>query len=343
MTEPFSLMAKETAEAPAAVQRMLTANNSACQELVRYLKSVTPLLIMTCARGSSDHAATYAKYLIETRLGIPVASVAPSVSAVYRCPQTLRGALFLVISQSGKSPDLVAGATLAKQAGAFVVALVNVTDSPLADEADVVLPLHAGPERSVAATKSFICSVASILQIITLWQGNADLVDALQVLPTHLQNAQQLDWSVAAAPLAEADNLFVVGRGLGFGIAQEAALKLKETACLHAEAFSAAEVQHGPMTLVERGFPVLMFSQPDQTEDSVISLANTFSGRGAQIFLTSEKTSSATPLPTLTGMDPAHAPITQIQSFYSLAEKVSRLRGLNPDQPRYLKKATETR
>ena len=346
MTEPFSLMARETAEAPAAVQRMLTANNSACQELVRHLKSTTPRVIMTCARGSSDHAATYAKYLVETRLGIPVASAAPSVSAVYHSSyshQSMRGTLFLVISQSGQSPDLMASAQRAKRAGAVVVALLNVPYSPLTEVADIVLPLHAGAERSVAATKSFICSVASVLQIVTMWQGNADLIDALQALPTHLQNAQQLDWSSAAGPLAAADNLFVVGRGLGLGIAQEAALKLKETAGIHAEAFSAAEIQHGPMALIGRGFPVLMFSQQDQTEDSVIRLAKTFRSRSAQIFLTCEKTSSVTALPILTGLDPAHAPITYIQSFYGLAEKVAHLRGLNPDQPSYLKKVTETR
>lgn len=342
MTEPLSWMAQETAQAPAAVQRMLAENNVACLELTQHLKTVPPLLIITCARGSSDHAATYAKYLIETRLGIPVVSAALSVSTLYRSPLVMRGALFLTISQSGQSPDLVASAVLAKQAGAFIVALVNVTDSPLADVADVILPLHGGAEYSIAATKSFICSLASILQIVTLWQGNSDLINALQALPAHLHNAQQLDWSIAAHPLADADNLFVVGRGLGLGIAQEAALKLKETACLHAEAFSAAEIQHGPMALVGRGFPVLMFSQQDETEKSVISLATTFSSRSEQIFLTGEKAGSATSLPTLTNLDPAHAPITQIQSFYGLAEKVSRLRGFNPDQPPYLKKTTQT-
>ncbi len=341
MTESPSLMAQETAQAPAAVQRMLSENNTACRQLARRLKSALPLLIITCARGSSDHAATYAKYLIETRLGIPVASAAPSVSALYATPQNLRGALFLTISQSGQSPDLIASAQWAKRAGAFIVGLLNVTDSPLANVVDVVLPLHAGAEHSVAATKSFISSLASILQIVTLWQGNADMIDALQALPTHLQNAQQLDWSIAAHPLADTRSLFVVGRGLGFGIAQEAALKLKETACLHAEAFSAAEIQHGPMALVDRDFPVLMFSQADETEASVINLANTFSNRSEQVFLTSS-TSSATSLPTLTALDPAHAPMTQIQSFYGLAEKVSRLRGLNPDQPPHLKKAIQT-
>jgi glucosamine--fructose-6-phosphate aminotransferase (isomerizing) len=343
MTNPHSLMAKETAEAPDAVARMLSENKSICEDLAQRLKPSPPHLIVTCARGTSDHAATYAKYLLETRIGIPVASAAPSVSSVYHSPQAMRGALFLAISQSGKSPDLVAAASLAKQAGALVVAIVNTTESPLADAADIVLPLHAGPELSVAATKSFITSLASILQIVTLWRGDKTTKCTLQDLPEHLTRALELDWSAAAQPIADTENLFVVGRGLGFGIAQEAALKLKETSCLHAEAFSAAEVQHGPMALVGPGFPVLMFSQEDKTENSVINLANTFSTRSEQIFLTSYKSSAATPLPALPNLDPAMAPIAHIQTFYGLAEKIARLRGLNPDEPPHLKKVTETR
>ncbi len=343
MTDSPSLMATETAEAPHAVERMLMENNAACLDLAQRLKPSPPHLIVTCARGTSDHAATYAKYLMETRLGIPVASAAPSVSSVYQSPQAMRGALFLAISQSGKSPDLVATAEGAKQAGALVVALVNVTDSPLADAADVVLPLHAGPELSVAATKSFITSLACILQIVTMWQGDDGAADNLQKLPDHLEAAQALDWSTATEPIAKARSLFVVGRGLGFGIAQEAALKLKETSCLHAEAFSAAEVQHGPMALVGPGFPVLMFSQEDKTEDSVINLATLFAARSEKIYLTSDKSKAATSLPALAGLDPAFTPITQIQTFYGLAEKISRLRGFNPDEPPHLKKVTETR
>jgi glucosamine--fructose-6-phosphate aminotransferase (isomerizing) len=173
--------------------------------------------------------------------------------------------LYLVISQSGKSPDLLRNAQAAKAAGARVVALVNVEDSPLAELADTVLPLCAGPEKSVAATKSYLASLAAILHLGAVWHGDAALVATLADLPASLRRAWQADWQAVTDGLVEAHNLFVLGRGLGLAAAQEAALKFKETCGLHAEAYSSAEVKHGPMALVGPGFPVLAFAQPDET------------------------------------------------------------------------------
>ena len=335
-------MATEAREAPGAVERQLAANADACRELGERLRGLAPPVVVTCARGSSDHAATYAKYLIETQIGVPTASFAPSVSSVYKSRQRMAGTLFLAVSQSGHSPDLVESARAARDAGALVVVLVNQVNSPLADLAEVCLPLWAGPETSVAATKSFIASLSALLQAVSAWSGEKALSEALAQLPSHLETAADLDWRAAVEPFAAAESLLVVGRGLGFGIAQEAALKFKETSRVHAEPFSAAELAHGPMALMREGFPVLAFSQNDQTRKGLKDLAAGLRQRGARLFVAEEGDAEAGRLPVVAAMHPAAAPIAMIQSFYLLAERVARARGLDPDNPPHLKKVTET-
>ncbi len=250
-------MYREAAESAAAVRRQLRANAESMRQLGAVLRRVAPRAVVTIARGSSDHAATYARYLLETRCGVLTASAAPSVSSVYAARPDLRGALCLAISQSGRSPDLLAAADAARASGGLVVALVNAEDAPLAARADHVVWLRAGAETSVAATKSHIASLAAILHLVAEWSTDASLSEALAALPDGLDAAWRLDWSAAIERLKESRNLFVLGRGLGLGVAQEAALKLKETSGLHAEGISAAELQHGPMALVQTRIPGL--------------------------------------------------------------------------------------
>ncbi len=333
-----TLMFREAAETAAVVERQFAANAAVVARLAEDLRREPPPFIATCARGSSDHAATYAKYLFETQLGFVTASVSPSVGSVYEAPQRMRGALFLAISQSGKSPDLLRNAEAARAAGARVVALVNVEDSPLAALADTVLPLHAGPERSVAATKSYLASLSAILQLAALWKNEAPLLDALPRLPDALRAAWEADWSALSEGLADAHNLFVLGRGLGLAAAQEAALKFKETCGLHAEAYSSAEVKHGPMALVGPGFPVLAFAQPDETGAGTLALAEEVRARGAQVWVASEKGD----LPLAQPPHPACAPLLTIQSFYRAINALALRRGHNPDVPPHLNKVTET-
>lgn len=333
-----TLMFREAAETAVVVERQFAANAAVVARLAEELRREPPPFIATCARGSSDHAATYAKYLFETQLGFVTASVSPSVGSVYEAPQRMRGALFLAISQSGKSPDLLRNAEAARAAGARVVALVNVEDSPLAALADTVLPLHAGPERSVAATKSYLASLSAILQLAALWKNEAPLLDALPRLPDALRAAWEADWSALSEGLADAHNLFVLGRGLGLAAAQEAALKFKETCGLHAEAYSSAEVKHGPMALVGPGFPVLAFAQPDETGAGTLALAEEFRARGAQMWVASEKGD----LPLAPPPHPACAPLLTIQSFYRAINALALRRGHNPDVPPHLNKVTET-
>jgi len=333
-----TLMFAEAAQAADVVQAQFQRNQAVLAELAADLRRDPPPFVVTCARGSSDHAATYAKYLFETQLGIVTASASPSVGSVYEARQKLDGALYLVISQSGKSPDLLRNAEAAREAGARVVALVNVEDSPLAQLAHTVVPLHAGPERSVAATKSYLSSLSAILQLAASWRNEKPLLDALEVLPDNLRAAWQADWSPLTEGLVEAHNLFVLGRGLGLAAAQEAALKFKETCGLHAEAYSSAEVKHGPMALVGPGFPVLCFAQPDETEAGMLALAQEFRARGVGVWVSSAHGD----LPLVQSSHPACAPLLTIQSFYRAINALALRRGHNPDVPPHLNKVTET-
>jgi len=332
---------QEAAQAPEAVRLQFERTHSAALALGSALRTLKPRAVVTCARGSSDHAATFAKYLIETRTGVLTASAAPSVSSVYGARQDMRDVLFLAISQSGRSPDLVSATAAAKQAGALVVSLVNAEGSPLAEVSDYALPLCAGPEASVAATKSYIASLAAIVHLVAAWAQDDLLMDSLAVAPEQLRRSWDLDWSAAVPKLSAASSLFVVGRGVGLGIAQEAALKLKETSGLHAEAFSSAEVRHGPQALLKENFPALLFSQNDEAKEGVETLASDLAARGVDVMLAGAAVEGVTVLPSVAA-HPAIQPMLLVQSFYKLANAVAIARGFDPDRPPHLRKVTET-
>ena len=335
-----TLMFQEAASASSVIAQQFEANAPLIAAAVERLKAFAPRSIVTCARGSSDHAATYAKYLFETRLGLVTSSAAPSITSIYFAKQQLEGTLYIAISQSGKSPDLLASVEQAKAGGALTLALVNVEDSPLAQMADIVIPLRAGSEKSVAATKSYLATLGAIMHLVSEWGNDDELKTALKSLPQSLAQAWENDWQAVVDGLKDARNLFVIGRGIGFGAAQEAALKLKETCGLHAEAFTAAEVKHGPMAIVGEGFPVLLFAQQDKTLAGMDSLVEDFRARDAKVFVASESISGS--LPVVQGAHPAIAPMLAVQSFYRMANALSIARGYNPDEPPHLRKVTET-
>ena len=347
-----TLMFQEAGDAPAVIERQFARNASLLAALGERLRRSPPRFIVTIARGSSDHAAAYAKYLFETRLGLVTSSASPAVASVYEAKQSLQGALCIAISQSGKSPDLIKSAEAAKRAGAEVLAFVNVEDSPLAAVADTVIPLHAGPERSVAATKSYLATLAALLQFTAHWSDGPDLHEALATLPGHLRRGWEADWSSLVNGLRHERNLFVVGRGYGLGTALEAALKLKETCGLHAEALSAAEVKHGPMALVGEGFPVLFLAQNDDTLQGTLDVAREFRARGARVWVAAPGVDhdepGALPLAADSAVDssadlsPLATPLVAVQSFYRAANALSLARGFNPDVPPHLRKVTET-
>jgi glucosamine--fructose-6-phosphate aminotransferase (isomerizing) len=334
-------MFAEAAEAPAVVARQAARHRATLIALATALRRDPPRAVVTLARGSSDHAATVARYLVEAHLRLMTSSASPSAASVYDAAPDYDGTLMLAISQSGKSPDLLAAAGMARQGGARLVALVNDETSPLAAMADTCLPLDAGREQSVAATKSFIASVAALLHLVAEWSDDPALLRALEGLPALLQRAWALDWSAALPVLRDANNLYVVARGPGFGIAQEMALKIKETCGFHAEAFSAAEVRHGPMAIVEKGFPVLLLGQDDESLPSVAGLAPDFADRGALVISAGLEGAPGIRLPVLKA-HPALQPLLQVQSFYRLANALAIARGRDPDRPPHLAKVTET-
>jgi glutamine---fructose-6-phosphate transaminase (isomerizing) len=337
-----TLMHREAAEAGAVVRRQTAHNREMMAALGERLRALAPVAVATLGRGSSDNATTFGRYLIETHAGVLTGSTSPSVASVYDAAPDMSRTVMIALSQSGRSPDLIAAAEAAKARGALLVALVNAEESPLAAAADVAIPLCAGAERSVAATKSFVASLSALLHLVAEWTRSAELRGALEALPDALDAAWALDWSAALAPLQDATSLYVVGRGLGYGVAQEAALKIKETCGFHAEAFSAAEVRHGPMALVEDGFPVLLLGQDDESLESVTALANEFSGRGAALLTAGLPTGTpGTALPAIKA-DPIIQPILLVESFYRFANALAVARGRDPDRPPHLAKVTET-
>jgi glucosamine--fructose-6-phosphate aminotransferase (isomerizing) len=333
-------MYREAAEAPDCVENQLQRNAATLASLAGRLRTNPPVAMVTIARGSSDHAATYARYLVEMQLGVLSSSLSPSIYSVFKAPLSLENSLCLAISQSGRSPDLIAAATAARDSGAIVVALVNDPDSPLADTASIVLPQGAGPEKSAAATKSFITSLSAIAQMVALWSGDDAMQSALPRLPSAMAKAWEEDWSPCRETLQTADHLYTVGRGLHLSIAQEAAHKLKETCMIHAEAYSSAEVLHGPNELAGEGFPVLLFRSEDAGDESVVEAARRLAAQGASVMMAGGGDRGNLPIPR--APHPALAPILQIQAFYRVANALACDRGYNPDQPRHVQKVTHT-
>ena len=336
-----TLMFEEAADASNAVRAQLQYGSAAMRALGATLRKLNPRAVITCARGSSDHAATYAKYLIETHAQVLTASAAPSVSSVYGVTQDVRGCLVLAISQSGRSPDLLATVASAKASGATVLALCNSADSPLMAAADLVIELHAGPERSVAATKSYLASLSAIAQLVAAWKEDAQLEAGLAQLPDLMDRSWALDWSAALPELESAENLYVVGRGLGLSAAQEVALKCKETCGIHAEAFSSAELRHGPFALLRKGFPALLLAQHDGTQPGIEALAIELARRGVPVLLAGAYAAGSISLPSVEAAAEL-APILLVQSAYRMIASLAVRRGLDPDRPPHLHKITET-
>ncbi len=339
-----TFMGAEIAEAGEAVRRQLTANAGPTAELAADLRARNPAFAATIARGSSDHAALYLKHLVELKLALACASLPPSIASLYHAPLRLNGSAAISISQSGRSPDIVAMQRAAKDHGAVTIALVNDEASPLARDAHALLPLHAGAERSVAATKSMIASLAAAASLVARWSADSELLAALAKLPSVLDMSSAAPEAAAAIEaLAKASSLFVIGRGATHAVAAEAALKLKETSAIHAEAFSSAEVLHGPAGVIGPGFPVLAFAPADAARPGFFDALERLASFGAAPLVVDTEPHARWPTVTvLDGGHPLLTPIVALHAFYRVAEATARRRGRNPDQPPHLKKVTET-
>ncbi|WP_353512475.1 SIS domain-containing protein [Thermus sp. LT1-2-5] len=340
-----SFMRHEAEEAPQVVERLLRENEAEVRSLAAFLRRRPPALVLTVARGSSDHAALFAKYLLEARLEWPVLSLAPSVLTLYRArPRLPHPALLLAYSQSGESPDLLEVVRAYRERGVLTVALVNREESPLAQAAEVVLPLHAGEEKAVAATKSFLAMLAATAHLLAHTLEDPRLRQTLPALPEALSQALAPQGDLGY--LEEVENLFVLGRGFTFPVALEAALKLKEVAALHAEGFSLAEFLHGPQALLEEGFPVLALAQKDEALEETLKTLEGLRAKGAHLLVLSPEPDALalahTPLALPVALGPELTPLLLIQAFYPLAEALARARGQDPDRPRHLRKVTRT-
>jgi len=336
-------MAAEIKETPAVLSRQWAMNAEANQRLAARFSADPPRFAVTIARGSSDHAALYLKTLVEQCVSVAVASLSPSLASLYHARLRLEGAAAFTISQSGRSPDIVAMQRAARDGGAYAVALVNDAASPIAAEADATLPLQAGDEIAVAATKTMIASLFAAASLVAHWSGLKPLLAALEALPSRLTAKTAPTSHALIEALSPASSLFTLGRGATLAAAMEAALKLKETSALHAEAFSSAEVLHGPAGLVERGFPVLAFLPTDAARAGMLEALDRLAGFGARAFVVDVEAHAR--WPTLSAPDAGHAllqPIASLYAFYVFAEALARHRGRDPDSPPHLRKVTQT-
>ena len=339
----MSRMLDEAREAPQVVARQLREDGDRWRALGERLRSQPPASLLTIARGSSDHAAHYAAFLVMARLGRLVTSMPMSLVTLYQSEILCDGLASFAFSQSGQSPDVVGPTQYFRRRGALTCAFVNDAASPLARAAEWLFPLHAGAETSVAATKSFIAQLVAGARLAAAWQDDATLSAAREQLPQALEQACRLDWSPALDVLGDADRLFVIGRGLGLPVAMEAALKFKETCAIQAEAFSGAEIQHGPMRLIEEGYPLLVFAPRGPAQAGLLELAQVMRERGARVLLAGPPGTPGANLPLANASTSELDPVCAIQSFYPMVEALARARGNDPDRPPHLQKVTRTR
>jgi glucosamine--fructose-6-phosphate aminotransferase (isomerizing) len=326
-------MEQEARETPSKIRSQLAENYDLVKDIGEKIRQFDPQFVVTVGRGTSDHAGVFAKYLIEIELGLSVASAAPSVSSVFHKKMRLDKALVLFISQSGRSPDILAQIKMAKEAGAFCVALVNDEEAPIGEFADAVIPLRAGEEKAVAATKSYLATLSALLQLVGFWAQDAEIIKALCTLPEKMEKMTTSPVQLQPSDFDDVKNCVVLGRGFGYAISLEIALKLKEVCSIHAEAFSSAEFFHGPVTLVENKLRVIDILIEDETKETHQTMVEDIERRGGII----------APM-TASHFDehPRLAPLLLLQRFYLDVEKIAQSLGLNPDAPSGLLKVTKT-
>ena len=342
------LVRSEIAEQPAVADRILTTATTAGSEVTRLaalIRAAAPRAVLLTARGTSDHAALYAKYLLEVGLGLPCGLTSTSTLTVYGATPDLRGVLWISVSQSGGSPDLVESTAAARRAGAITLAVTNDPASPLAAAAEHHLDVHAGPELAVAATKSYTAQLLTLWLLVTSWRGG-DLTPA-HAVPGFLAEAVAADDVLeVAARYRFVDRLVLTARGYSYPTAREAALKLMETSYLSAQAFSAADLMHGPLAMVDADRPVIAVVPEGPGGEAVAPVLAALRERGADVCAVAPAGVAGEATVRLglpAGMREDLAPVVQIVPLQRLALEMAVARGLDPDAPRGLRKVTETR
>ncbi len=345
-------MRREIGHVPAAVERVLLSADHEIDPVAAAIRAADPRWVMIAGRGTSDHAAVYAQYMIETHLGLPTGLVKPSVTTVYGATLEWRGGLVVAISQSGQSPDIVAVAEAARRAGALTVAITNDPASPLARAAEHLIRAHAGRELAVPATKTYVAELAVVAALVQAIRPNAELRDGLRALPGALRDAIGVTAEWLAGPGAEAveafasvDRALLVSRGYNLATAFEIALKLKETVGVFAEAYSTADFAHGPLVLAQKGVPTLAIRPDGPMGADVDRTLAAVEARGGRTTVIGGPESAgrrgALSLPHLVG-EPL-TPLLYVVPGQLLVEATAVRRGVSPDAPDGLGKVTRTR
>jgi len=339
-------MRKEIYEQPQVIARLLATEGPKIRELARRWRTRPPRLVVLAARGSSDNAALYGRYLIEILLGIPVSLAAPSVRTLYKGKLRLKDATAICLSQSGRSPDIVEYMRGASEMGARTLAVTNDPASPLARAADDVLLLHSGPERSVAATKTYTAQLTVLSLLVTAAAVHKRLIDAHQALPDLIGRALNGDGGIqeVAAKYRRMDECITISRGYNFATALEAALKLRETSAIGAEALSSADLLHGPIASIGRGLPVLAIVPPGKALRHLADVVRRLRRRGARVIAISSDSSALkltrSPIRVPAASHEALSPHIFGVTVHLLAYHLAILRRFDPDRPRGLKKVT---
>lgn len=347
MPEALVRLREEIAEQPQVLSRLLLAPPPELNAIARSLQSSPPRAIVLVARGSSDHAAIYGRYLFEVRNRVLTSLAAPSVLTVYGAAPDLRDTLVLAVSQSGRGEDVTEFFREARAQGARTAAIVNDTGSPLAAAAQWVLDCGAGLEHSVPATKTVMAQMLLLALVSSAWRG--DDLSAFGPIETHVGDALRRDDEARslAAHLAHLDDVSVVGRGFAYPVALELALKLKEMARLHAEAFSSADFLHGPISLIGPTHRVLVLDAGGASSPHALEIARTVTRRSTEAYLIRagrfDGFRDAPALAHAADLDEHLAPMALLALAQRLALEVALARGHDPANPPGLGKVTSTR
>jgi glucosamine--fructose-6-phosphate aminotransferase (isomerizing) len=339
-----TFMAAEIAEQPEVYERILGEGLGHIQEVAEAIRARQPRFVLFVARGTSDHAALYAKYLVETRLGLGAGLVSPSTMTVYDARPQLRDVLYIAVSQSGGSPDLAEPVRRAREGGAVTVAVTNAAGSPLAQTAEFHIDVLAGPERAVAATKTYTAELLTLYLLIDLLAGGN--ADEARFLPTRARRVlEDPDVERIATRYRFAEQMVLTSRGYNYATVREAAIKLMETSYLVATAWSAADLLHGPMAMIGHGFPVIAVVPDGPAGKALRPVLEQLRGAGADTLVVGSRDAAqlgtvALPLDDLSAE--ILSPLLLILPLQRLAWHLARERGADPDQPRGLTKVTET-
>lgn len=336
------MMAEEMDEQADVVERLLIANRAKMRLLAEAASSVSHVVV--AARGTSDNAARYAQYVWGARNRLSVGLTTPSLFGILAAPPSLTGALVVGISQSGQSPDLVAVLTHARRQERPTVAITNDPNSPLAAAADVVIDLCAGPERAVAATKTYTAQLAAVAACSVAFAGSDEEELLALVPPLRAAVVDSARHASAVAGLVDSDRCVIVGRGFHHATVHEWALKLEELTYLLAQPFSAADFLHGPVAVVEDGFPVLAVVTAGPTESQMRAVVEAMRGRGAHVVTLSDVDDTIGDVVVrLPRVEPWLSPIVAAPYIQHLSRALALARGLDPEAPRGLTKVTRTR